>query len=253
MKKFLLGTAATAALMAIASPASAQTAQLHYADGPVSPLTNPTGIGGAIATALNEGGLALNIGTRYRALAGALPNTTPATPVVTVAFSLSGTVQKDCSFYAGNSSAATTLDFGVIGVRTGNNENVNSAFEMVGPAVAAVDTLTAGCNFNNEVKIVKANGTQGMVNPTTSGYDSNQFQKNIPYSVNATWTGVPVNTVAAGSGQTLNVADSAANGALQQGAWRSRMDIDFVAPAITAKGLVAGAYSDTATLTLTAL
>src|SRR3546814_6500424 len=36
-------------------------------------------------------------------------------------------------------SNARNIDFGVIGVRTGDNENVNSAFEMVGPAEANID------------------------------------------------------------------------------------------------------------------
>src|SRR3546814_12748323 len=65
--------------------------------------------------------------------------------------------------YAGNNSNARNIDFGVIGVRTGDNENVNSAFEMVGPAEANIDSLTAGCNTNNVVEINK-NDIRGLVN-----------------------------------------------------------------------------------------
>ncbi len=84
-------------------------------------------------------------------------------------FNLSGRVNKDCSFYSGNNAGARNIDFGVIGVRTGDNENVNNAFEMVGPAEADIDTLTAGCNFNNEVEITKSN-VNGMVNAAAGGY-----------------------------------------------------------------------------------
>jgi hypothetical protein len=250
MKKILLGTAAAAALVAVASPAAAQTNQRHYASpGPIPyTITNP-GFLGALA---GELGVAAEVGTRYTATADAPSDSETATPTVNVVFTLTGSVNKDCSFYSGNDSAARNINFGVIGVRTGNNENVNDAFEMVGPAEADVDTLTAGCNFNNEVEIVK-NNVNGMVNAAAGGYDTNQFQANIPYSVNASWTGVALNAVTTGSPQSLNVATNVLSGVKQQGAWRSNMAIDFDAPAITNKGLVAGTYTGTTTLTLRAL
>jgi hypothetical protein len=251
MKKFLLVTAAAAAMVAAASPAAAQTNQRHYNIGGVQ-LTNPTGFGGAVAEGLANLAIAGGIGTRYTAFADAPSDTTTATPTVTTVFTLTGSVNKDCSFYSGNSSSARNIDFGVIGVRTGDNENVNSAFEMVGPAVADIDTLTAGCNFNNEVSISK-NDIRGMVNNAPGGYDTDEFQANIPYSVNAAWTGVALNAQVAGSAQSLNVSTTQNAGTLQQGAWRSNMAIDIVAPAITNKGLVAGTYTGTTTLTLRAL
>lgn len=251
MKKILCGTVAAIALAAIATPAAAQTNQVHYNIGGAQ-LTNPTGLGGAIAQGLAE--LAINggVGTRYTAFADAPSDSETATPTVNVVFTLGGTVNRDCSFYSGNSTAARTIDFGVIGVRTGNNENVNSAFEMVGPAVAAIDTLTAGCNTNNVVEINK-NDIRGLVNANPGGYDTDEFQANIPYSVNASWTGVALNAQTAGTPQSLNVPTTGNAGSLQQGAWRSNMDIDIVAPAVTNKGLVAGTYSGTTTLTLRAL
>jgi hypothetical protein len=252
MKKILCGTVAAIALAAVATPAAAQTAQLHYAGGPVSPLTNPSGLGGLLGAVANELAILGNIGTRYTAFADAPSDSETATPTVDVVFTLSGSVNKDCSFYAGNNASARNIDFGVIGVRTGNNENVNSAFEMVGPAVADIDTLTAGCNFNNEVVITK-NNVAGMVNAAAGGYDTDEFQANIPYSVNAAWTGVALNTVASGTAQSLNVSTTQLTGTKQQGAWRSNMAIDIVAPAITNKGLVAGTYTGTTTLTLRAL
>ncbi|MGN7929885.1 hypothetical protein [Sphingopyxis sp. 22461] len=259
MKKILSGTVAVIAL--IATPAVAQlnpTNQLHYAGTAPIPytITNPQNAPfplDLIGIGAGDLGVATQVGTRYRAQADAPSDSETATPTVNVAFNLSGTVNKDCSFYSGNNASATNISFGVIGVRTGNNENVNSAFEMVGPAEANIDTLTAGCNFNNEVVITKNNGTNGLVNSAAGGYDTNQFQANIPYSVNATWTGVALNAVTTGSGQSLNVSTTQNNNLISQGAWRSRMDIDIVAPAVTSKGLVAGTYSGTTTLTLRAL
>lgn len=254
MKTILFGAVALAALTA--APAAAQTNERHYA-GQLGifggTITNPQpGFGGFLARAAGEAAVALQIGTRYTAQADAPSDSQTATPTVNVAFTLSGSVNKDCSFYSGNNVGARNIDFGVIGVRTGNNENVNNAFEMVGNAEAEVDTLTAGCNFNNEVEIVK-NDVLGMVNSAAGGYDTDEFQANIPYSVTASWTGVALNATTAGSGQTLVVGTSELSDVRQQGAWRSAMSIDIVAPAITSKGLVAGTYSGTTTLTLRAL
>jgi hypothetical protein len=253
MKKFLLVTAAAAAMVAAAAPAAAQTDVRHYA-ATVPVFGNVTSNNpGFFETLAWEGARAVfNIGTRYTAEADAPSNTTPVTPVVNVVFNLSGRVEKDCSFYSGNNASARNIDFGVIGVRTGDNENVNSAFEMVGPAVAEIETLTAGCNFNNEVEITK-NNVNGMVNSAAGGYDTDEFQANIPYSVNAAWTGVALNAVTSGSAQSLNVSTTELSKIKPQGAWRSDMEIDIVAPTITNKGLVAGTYTGTTTLTLRAL
>lgn len=272
MKKILTGAVAAIALVGIASPAAAQTNQRHYAGTgslnipfigsvPVNyTITNPTPVTIPFIGTVNPGqllgdlGVATKVGTRYTAVADAPSDSETATPTVNVEFSLSGSVNKDCSFYAGNNGSATQIDFGVIGVRTGNNENVNNAFEMVGPAVANIETLTAGCNFNNEVKIAK-NNPLGLVNQDSSGYDNLQFQNNIPYAVTAAWTGVAKDVVANGSPQSLIVAstDADGEGTIEQGAWRSAMTINFTAPAVTSKGLVAGNYTGTTTLTLQAL
>ena len=272
MKNILCGTVAALALVAAAAPAAAQTSERHYS---TPTLDLPFGLGTIggdfenpsntpiifgispqdVADAAVEGTfLTPSVGTRYTAEASAQPDSDPATRRVNVVFRLSVSVNKDCSFYSGNNDAARDIDFGVIGVRTGNNENVNRAFEMVGPATAAIETLTAGCNFNNEVSITKSD-VDGLINNNPGGYDSDEFQANIPYSVEAKWTGVGVGVVDSGTLQTLAVSedDTDGLGALQQGAWRSSMTIDIVAPAITSKGLVAGNYRGSTRLTLRAL
>lgn len=248
MKKMLLAAVAVAAVSAV--PAAAQTNERHYA----SPIlggttsTNP----GFFGTLAGEIAVAAQVGTRYTAQADAPADSQTATPSVNVAFTLTGSVNKDCSFYSGNDAGARNIDFGVIGVRTGNNENVNNAFEMVGAATADIQSLTAGCNFNNEVEIVKSD-VGGMVNAAAGGYDTDEFQANIPYSVTASWTGVAVNATTSGSSQSLVVDTVELSDLRQQGAWRSAMDINITAPAISSKGLVAGTYSGTTTLTLRAI
>jgi len=247
MKKILSGAVAAIALAAVATPAAAQTNVVEYAGIPF--------VGTINGSSPNFGGelsLLAGIGTRYTA------NTTAAGNVgtvgnVDVAFNLSGTVSKDCSFYAGNNASSTNLNFGTIGILAGNNVNVSDAFEMVGPAVAVVTSATAGCNFSNVVKIEK-NNVQGMVNTTPAlSYDSNQFQANIPYRVNAAWTGVANGSGAVvGTGQSLAVLENAPSNTIAQGAWRSGMILTFTAPAAT-KALVAGQYTGTTNLTLTAL
>ncbi len=251
MKKILSGAVAAIALAAIATPAAAQTSELHYSgvQGLFLPsnLTNP----GLIQAGQAELSIAGGVGTRYTALAGA-PSNVGAVGNVNVAFNLSGSVSKDCSFYAGNGGNAQNLNFGTIGIQAGNNVNVGDAFEMVGPAVAIVTSATAGCNFSNTVAIAK-NSAQGMVN-TAAGlsYDSNQFQANIPYRVAAAWTGVADGAGAVvGGPQSLAVSEVQLNNSIAQGAWRSGMVLTFTAPPAT-KALVAGQYTGITNLTLTA-
>ncbi|WP_374523748.1 hypothetical protein [Sphingopyxis sp.] len=251
MKKILTGAVAAIALAGAASPAAAQTHENHYAGAlVVGTATNPTP--GLFTTVPANIGVLAGVGTRYTADTIATGDVGGAAGNVSVAFHLSGTVNKDCSFYAGNGGNAQNLDFGTIGVRTGNNVNVNDAFDMVADATAVVTSATAGCNFKNDVKITKDN-IAGMVNTATGlDYDNSQFQANIPYRVDAAWTGVDVGEGSApGHLRTLSVATNAVSGTKAQGAWRSGMVLTFYAPAAD-KALVAGEYEGTTTLTLTA-
>lgn len=259
MKTMLRGTIAAIAFVTLAGTASAQTNQRHYANNPFhgGTITNPsstaTYAGQNLIQHLDEDLTQLQLGTRYLATADAPSDSETVTPSITTAFALTGSVNQDCSLYLGNNAAARNIDFGVVGVRAGDNENINDAFEMVGAASANVNSATAGCNFRNTLTLSKQNGANGMVNTaaTASGYDSNQFQANIPYRVVASYTGVAAGTVGNGGTRTLDVATTAGTGNLQSGAWRSALNIDITAP-VAAKALVAGNYADTLTLTLAA-
>ena len=267
MKKILLAATAATALVGVAAPAAAQTNTRHYAGtetlnlgllgsynlnvGVNNPQNFPL-IGGALTDALDT--LVENsttIGTRYTATADAPSDSQAAVNRVDVVFTLKGKVNTDCSFYSGNNGSARNIDFGVIGIKTGDNENVNQAFEMVGPATAEIETLTAGCNTNNTVEISK-DDIRGLVNLNPGGYDTNEFQAHIPYEVTASWTGVAYNARGAGTTQSLNVGTNANAAQLTQGAWRSNMTISIEAPAVNSHGLVAGNYEGRTTVTLRA-
>ncbi len=191
-------------------------------------------------------------GAVYSQIGGSLGNTETASPTVTNTFTLTGTVAKDCSYYGG-SSTSHTVAFGTIGVVTGNNVNVNNLFDMNAPALVNINTTTAGCNFNNTVTITKANGVNGMVNTTASGFDSSEFQNNIPYNINANWQGTTNTSAGAvGTGQSLTVSTSEGTDQWTGGAWRSGFNMLVTLPT-PSKGLVAGNYQDTITLELKAL
>lgn len=179
-------------------------------------------------------------------------NIETASPTVTNTWLIKGAVSKDCSYYGG-SSTAHTLDFGTIGVNTQSSTSVNNAFDMVSAAVATVNSTTAGCNFNNTVKLTKTNGSQGLVNSAAGGYDTNEFQANIPYSVAATFNATTNQSAgAAGSSQTLTATTGDASKTGNYGAWRSDMTMIVTAPT-PSLALVAGNYQDTLTVELKAL
>lgn len=161
-------------------------------------------------------------------------------------------MSKDCSYYGG-SSTSHTLDFGTIGVNTQAATSVNNAFDMVSAATATVNSTTAGCNFNNTVKVSKANGTQGLLNSAAGGYDSNEFQANIPYTATVSFTGTTNQAgPQAGSPQSVSAGTGVASTTGNFGAWRSAMTLNINAPAPNL-ALVAGNYQDTLTVELKAL
>jgi hypothetical protein len=163
-------------------------------------------------------------------------------------FTLQGTVSKDCAYYSGNVN--TTIDFGQIGIYASDNTGPALAFDQVADAAVSIETNLAGCNTRNTVAIAKGN-SDGMHTNNGSSFDPVQFTNVLPYRVAAGWTGVADGSFATGP-QSLNLSVSEQAKNTTQGAWKSAMDIDVVIPA-QSKSLVSGTYSDTLTVTLTAL
>lgn len=250
MKKLFTMAVAATALTAISAPAAAQTNTNHY-KGSILGLeaNNPNSVAQFFVW---DPAVSNNLATQYTATADAADDTETAEQSISRAFTLRGNVSRDCSFYTGNNEAARTIDFGQIGIQTGDNENDDTAFEMVDDLEAEITTVTAGCNTNSEVRISK-NDIRGLVNNSGFGYDTNEFTANIPYSVTANWTGVNVGQVAAGTPQTLTLAANANESFKTQGAWRSRMSIDVNAQRINDRGLISGVYEGVMTVSLSAI
>ena len=158
-------------------------------------------------------------------------------------FSLTGNVTEDCAFYTGTSNALS-FDFGQIGVYVSDNTGPAAAFTMVAPAVMNFDTNLAGCNTANSVTITK-NSADGLINSgNNGGYDSNVFQANLPFSVEAKYTAAAHNAVANGSQQTLSVASTALSNVANHGAWKSPFSLAVNIP-VASKALLAGNYEGT--------
>ncbi|WP_374515227.1 hypothetical protein, partial [Brevundimonas sp.] len=164
-------------------------------------------------------------------------------------FTLQGTVSTDCAYYSGNNNTET-LDFGQIGIYASDNTGPAAAFTMVAPATLSIDTNLAGCNTANTVRIQK-NDVRGMVNNDGSGYDSDVFQANLPYSVTASYTAGSPGVAASGSAQSLVVAANSDQNSRQHGAWKSAMSLDVLVPTPT-KALLAGTYSGDFSVTISA-
>lgn len=166
-------------------------------------------------------------------------------------FTLTGEVNKDCSFYAGGSSSHA-IALNTIGIRTQNTDNVSQAFNQAADITASFNTATAGCNTNNTVAITTTHGGK-LVNGQPGDYDGAQFTAEIPYGLDATWQGV--GTAGAGQNPTTQeikwTAGQPVAAPQAGGAWRSAFNMAIVAPA-QSKGLVAGTYEDTITVTLAA-
>ena len=180
-----------------------------------------------------------------------------AANTVNAQFTLHGTVNKYCAVAGvdggvSNGLQNSTVDLGTIGVNVGDDTAASQLFTMSGPAHVNIDSAAAGCNYNNTVTLSK-DDIRGLVNTNPGGYDSSQFQANIPYEVVASFTGVPINTVGAGSTQTVDVATNANSASGQFGAWRSPLHLDVNIPQVSSNGLVAGTYQGTVTLTLATL
>ncbi|MFC7378352.1 hypothetical protein [Brevundimonas sp. GCM10030266] len=206
------------------------------------------GLGGA-ANLLNANWSGSPISS-WHALGNAVDNNGTAAGSDGASFTLTGTVSTDCAYYSGD-NATETLNFGQIGIYASDNTGPAAAFTMVDDAELTIDTNLAGCNTANTVRIQKTD-LNGLVNAGASAYDSNVFQANLPYSVTARYVASPATGgPAAGTNQTLVVATTADQNSAQHGAWKSAMSLDVNIP-VPAKALVAGSYSGTFGVTISA-
>ncbi len=236
MKNLLRASLAAAALVASAGAAQAQT--ITY-NSEYSSLLGSVGYN------------LFGFGTVYRQGSVAGGNTGTVNPTATTTFTLKGNVDKDCSFYSGSSNARE-ISLGTIGIRGGSGENVSDAFDMTSDARASIRSGTAGCNFNNTVTISKQNGALGLRNAAAGGFDSDEFQANIPYRIETEFTGTENRSAGeAGTPQRPFVAANEGSKVWTGGAWRSSFDMDVFIYA-PSKALVAGSYEDRITVTLAA-
>lgn len=165
-------------------------------------------------------------------------------------FNLKATVAEDCSFFTGGGDV--NVDFGTLGIYNTSTQGLANAFRMTGAAYTTVTTSVAGCNTANRLVISKGNNAQGMKTDNNSGYDTNTFQNNLPYTVAATYTAAAGNSTGVGVTRTNKVELNDGRNGERQGAFKSAMTLAFYVPAAP-KALVAGEYTDTVEVTLTAI
>jgi hypothetical protein len=236
MKKLALTAALLATVMSSTSAFAADTHGLVQGYGTSNPAPQPNWN----ANGYNHDGTA------------SMPNdTTMATSSVTRSFFLTGSVAQDCSYYTGGSNSQT-INLGAIGVRNGDAEDVGTLYNQVDTLNVDNQSNGAGCNTDNTVTVTKTNGANGLSNPTTSGFDTDNFTNHIPYSIT---TGIKKATAAGvqtwGQYRSFTVGTGASTGSATFGAWRSQINVHVNIPA-QSLGLVAGTYSDTITVTLAA-
>nr|WP_313417460.1 hypothetical protein [Brevundimonas diminuta] len=253
MKAYQL-IAGVAALALSATAASAGSFSQSAAQGPLIGTLAGPGQGSAIAGQLANVTSNILLGKEvasWISASGSVANNIGTAGNDSAQFTLRGEVSQDCSFYSGNIN--TVLNFDQIGINTLDNGGVDDAFDMVSPANASIETNTAGCNTRNEVRITKDNGAIGMKSNYGGAFDGAQFQANLPYKVDASWTGVPAGAGSAtATTQTLSVGVNQADGVKVQGAWKSHFNVNINVPVPT-KSLVSGVYQDTLTIELAAI
>lgn len=164
-------------------------------------------------------------------------------------FSLTGKVAKDCAFYTGSSNALA-FDFGQIGIYTTDNAGPTAAFTMVAPAVLQFNTNLAGCNTPNTITIAKSD-VRGLVNNSGAGYDTNVFQANLPYEINASYKAAAGTGTGAGVNRNLLVDVDTPSNTVSHGAWKSPLGLKVTVKQ-PPKALLAGDYAGGFTVTIAA-
>lgn len=180
-------------------------------------------------------------------------NTGTASGSASATFSVRGRVDEACILGAGGD--LDNINFGRFGIYADASSTVENAFTSVGPRNAHTRTNLAGCNTASSITITKNGGANGMANDdaVAGGYDSGQFQANLPYSVLARYAAVDQGVVgipAVTNQLTLGVADT--TGTKNHGAWKAAPAFRIDVP-VPAKALVAGTYRDTVRVELAAL
>lgn len=161
-------------------------------------------------------------------------------------FSLKGNVTPDCAYYFGD--ANTTVNFGVIGINTSDN-NPDAAFEMVGgDRTLDINSNLAGCNTRNTVTFSKTD----LSTTNGAGFDPAQFTNVIPVTLQAKYKAGVVGGTSAVSEQTVTLSNAGNQAsASSHGAWKSSLDMKLTL-ANPNKGLLAGDYTGSVGVTIVA-
>lgn len=242
----LLAGVAAVALSATSALASGPVYQGSVTTpGFFGPFTsnNPVLVG--IADALNP---SVNSSTALITISssGFAGNTASTSTTNGATFSLKGNVTPDCAYYFG--SANTTVDFGVIGINTSDN-NPDAAFEMVGGArTLDINSNLAGCNTRNTVTFSKTD----LSTTNGAGFDPAQFTNVIPVTLQAKYKAGVVGGTSAVSEQTVTLSGSGNQAsASSHGAWKSALDMKLTL-ANPNLGLLAGDYTGSVGVTIVA-
>ncbi|WP_447750866.1 hypothetical protein [Sphingopyxis fribergensis] len=180
-------------------------------------------------------------------------NTGTASGSASATFSVRGRVDEACILGAGGD--LDNINFGRFGIYADASSTVENAFTSVGPRNAHTRTNLAGCNTASSITITKNGGANGMTNDdaVTGGYDSGQFQANLPYSVMARYAAVDQGFVGLATLSNQLTVDTAGTTATKNhGAWKAAPAFRIDVP-VPAKALVAGTYRDTVRVELAAL
>lgn len=244
----ILPAAAVAAL--IATPAAAGTinkGEYHLLGFNLSPLTS-WGKATNLENAQADFNFISDVVPAWHAYGQSHGNVGETSTSESATFTLKGRVTKDCAFYTG--SGNQTLDFGTIGIYATDSAGPAAAFDMVEDAEVTIYSNLAGCNSANSISLSK-NDVRGLVNNSGDGYDSNVFQANLQYSVDATYTASPYGQAVAGAPQTLSLGTGDSYNFRNHGAWKSPIAIAVKIPA-PSKSLLAGAYEGALTVKIEA-
>lgn len=214
--------------------------------GTLSGTSTNAGIVGLADTAQALGALPGSVALFTISSDGFAGNTASTSTTNGATFSLKGNVTPDCAYYFG--SANTTVDFGVIGINTSDN-NPDAAFEMVGgDRTLDINSNLAGCNTRNTVTFSKTD----LSTTNGAGFDPAQFTNVIPVKLVAKYKAGVVGGTSTVTEQAVTLANAGNQAAANtHGAWKSSLDMRLTL-ANPNKGLLAGDYTGSVGVTIVA-